>query len=115
MAAYECQLNSALRALIFPPSGLTTNPKNPGRQAMATFKALRIDKADKGTIAAITQFDEAEFNTLTPDADVTEAVQWSTLNYKDGLAVTGKSPLVRRFPMIAGTDFADAVVQSSNP
>jgi acrylyl-CoA reductase (NADPH) len=82
---------------------------------MATFKALRIDKADKGTQATITQFDEAEFATLTPDADVTVAVEWSTLNYKDGLAVTGKSPVVRRFPMIAGIDFAGTVTQSSNP
>ena len=82
---------------------------------MATFKALRIDKADKGTQAAITQFDEAEFATLTPDADVTVAVEWSTLNYKDGLAVTGKSPVVRRFPMIAGIDFAGTVTQSSTP
>src|SRR5207248_7137042 len=82
---------------------------------MATFKALRIDKADKGTTAAITQFDEAEFNALTADADVTVAVEWSTLNYKDGLAVTGKSPVVRRFPMIAGIDFAGTVLQSSNP
>jgi acrylyl-CoA reductase (NADPH) len=81
---------------------------------MATFKALRIDKADKGTQAAIAQFDEAEFATLTPDADVTVAVEWSTLNYKDGLAVTGKSPVVRRFPMIAGIDFAGTVTQSSN-
>ena len=82
---------------------------------MASFKAMRIDRADKGTTAAIAQFDEAEFNSLTPDADVTVAVEWSTLNYKDGLAVTGKSPVVRRFPMIAGIDFAGTVTQSSNP
>src|SRR3974390_3900163 len=82
---------------------------------MATFKALRIDKADKGTQAAITQFDEAELASLTPDADVTVAVEWSTLNYKDGLAVTGKAPVVRRFPMIAGIDFAGTVEQSSHP
>src|SRR5690349_19108669 len=93
---------------------LTTGSRKSGRQAMASFKALRIDKADKGTTAAIAQFDEAEFNSLTPDADVTVAVEWSTLNYKDGLAVTGKSPVVRRFPMIAGIDFAGTVTQSSN-
>ena len=78
---------------------------------MATFKAIRIDKADKGTIAALTQFDEAELM----DGDVTVAVEWSTLNYKDGLAVTGKAPVVRRFPMIAGIDFAGTVAQSSHP
>jgi len=78
---------------------------------VATFKAIRIDKADKGTTAAVTQFDEAELM----DGDVTVRVEWSTLNYKDGLALTGKAPVVRRFPMIAGVDFAGTVEQSSHP
>ena len=78
---------------------------------MGTFKAIRIDKADKGTTAALTQFDEAELM----DGDVTVRVEWSALNYKDGLAVTGKAPVVRRFPMIAGIDLAGAVEQSSHP
>lgn len=78
---------------------------------MATFKAIRIDKAEKGTTAALTQFDEAELM----EGDVTVAVEWSTVNYKDGLAVTGKSPVVRRFPMIAGIDFAGTVLDSLHP
>jgi acrylyl-CoA reductase (NADPH) len=78
---------------------------------VAAFKAIRIDKADKGTTAALTQFDEAELM----DGDVTVRVAWSTLNYKDGLALTGKAPVVRRFPMIAGIDFAGTVEQSSHP
>jgi acrylyl-CoA reductase (NADPH) len=78
---------------------------------VATFKAIRIDKADKGTTAALTQFDEADLM----DGDVTVRVEWSTLNYKDGLAVTGKAPVVRRFPMIAGIDLAGTVEQSSHP
>ncbi|WP_441234351.1 acrylyl-CoA reductase (NADPH) [Bradyrhizobium sp. 930_D9_N1_4] len=78
---------------------------------MATFKAIRIDKADKATTAALTQFDEAELM----DGDVTVRVEWSTLNYKDGLALTGKAPVVRRFPMIAGIDFAGTVEASSHP
>jgi acrylyl-CoA reductase (NADPH) len=78
---------------------------------VATFKAIRIDKADKGTTAALAQFDESELM----DGDVTVAVEWSTLNYKDGLALTGKAPVVRRFPMIAGIDFAGTVEQSSHP
>ena len=78
---------------------------------MATFKAIRIDKAEKGTTVALTQFDEAELM----EGDVTVAVEYSTLNYKDGLAVTGKAPVVRRFPMIAGIDFAGTVAQSSHP
>ena len=78
---------------------------------MGTFKAIRIDKAEKGTTAALTQFDEAELM----DGDVTVGVEWSTLNYKDGLAVTGKAPVVRRFPMIAGIDFAGTVDSQVNP
>ena len=78
---------------------------------MATFKAIRIDKAEKGITAALTQFDEAELM----EGDVTVRVEWSTLNYKDGLAVTGKAPVVRRFPMIAGIDFAGTVEASSHP
>jgi acrylyl-CoA reductase (NADPH) len=74
------------------------------------FKAVRIDKADKGTTVAITQFEEAELM----DGDVTVAVEWSTVNYKDGLAVTGKAPVVRRFPMIAGIDFAGTVETSTH-
>jgi len=78
---------------------------------LGTFKAVRIDKAEKGTTVAITRFDEAELM----DGDVTVAVEWSTVNYKDGLAVTGKAPVVRRFPMIAGIDFAGTVETSTHP
>jgi acrylyl-CoA reductase (NADPH) len=78
---------------------------------VGTFKAIRVDKAEKGTIVALTQFDEADLM----DGDVTVRVEWSTLNYKDGLAVTGKAPVVRRFPMIAGIDFSGTVEQSSHP
>jgi acrylyl-CoA reductase (NADPH) len=78
---------------------------------LGTFKAIRIDKAEKGTVATLTQFDEAELM----EGDVTLRVEWSTVNYKDGLAVTGKAPVVRRFPMIAGIDLAGTVEQSSHP
>jgi acrylyl-CoA reductase (NADPH) len=78
---------------------------------VATFKAIRIDKAEKGTTAALAQFDEAELM----EGDVTVRVEYSALNYKDGLAVTGKAPVVRRFPMIAGIDLAGTVEQSSHP
>jgi acrylyl-CoA reductase (NADPH) len=78
---------------------------------LATFNAIRIDKADKGTTAALVPFDEAELM----EGDVTVQVEWSTLNYKDGLALTGKAPVVRRFPMIAGIDFAGTVERSSHP
>jgi acrylyl-CoA reductase (NADPH) len=78
---------------------------------VATFKAVRIDKTEKGTTATLTQFDEADLM----EGEVTVAVEWSTLNYKDGLALTGKAPVVRRFPMIAGIDFAGTVISSQHP
>ena len=78
---------------------------------MATFKAIVIEKADSGTKAALADFDEANLM----DGDVTVRVEYSTLNYKDGLAITGQAPVVRRFPMIAGIDFAGTVEVSSHP
>jgi acrylyl-CoA reductase (NADPH) len=76
------------------------------------FKAILITKDDtSGYKAALQQVDE----TVLPEGDVTVSVEWSTLNYKDGLAITGKSPVVRRFPMIPGIDFAGTVTGSSNP
>jgi acrylyl-CoA reductase (NADPH) len=75
---------------------------------VAKFKAIVIEKADKGQTASLTEFDEANFM----DGDVTVRVHWSTINYKDGLAVTGKAPVVRRFPMIPGIDFAGEVEAS---
>jgi acrylyl-CoA reductase (NADPH) len=78
---------------------------------MATFKAIRIDKAEKGQSVALVDFDEKDLM----DGDVTVKVAWSTINYKDGLALTGKAPVVRRFPMIPGIDLAGTVETSSNP
>jgi acrylyl-CoA reductase (NADPH) len=78
---------------------------------VAKFKAIVIEKAEKGQTVSLTEFDEAGFM----DGDVTVRVGWSTINYKDGLAVTGKAPVVRRFPMIPGIDFAGEVEASSNP
>jgi acrylyl-CoA reductase (NADPH) len=78
---------------------------------MATFKAIVVDKADAGQTVRLTDFDEKDLM----DGDVTVHVEYSTVNYKDGLAVTGKAPVVRRFPMIAGVDFAGTVVASSHP
>jgi acrylyl-CoA reductase (NADPH) len=77
---------------------------------VAKFKAIVIEKADKGQIVSLTEFDEAGLM----DGDVTVRVEWSTINYKDGLAITGKAPVVRRFPMIPGIDFAGEVESSSH-
>src|SRR5215469_15645164 len=77
---------------------------------MTTFKAVVVDKTDAGQTVRLTDFDEKDLM----DGDVTVAVEYSTLNYKDGLALTGKSPVVRRFPMIAGIDFAGTVTSSAH-
>ena len=78
---------------------------------MATFKAVVVEKTDSGQTVRLKDFDEKDLT----DGDVTVAVEYSTLNYKDGLALTRKSPVVRRFPMIAGIDFAGTVESSSHP
>jgi len=77
---------------------------------MTTFKAIVIDKSDAGQSVQLTDFDEKDLM----DGEVTVRVEWSTVNYKDGLAVTGKAPVVRRFPMIAGVDFAGTVESSTH-
>jgi len=77
---------------------------------MSTFKAVRVDKDDAGYRVAFAEFDESELM----EGDVTVRVTHSTVNYKDGLAITGKSPVVRKFPMIPGVDFAGVVEASSS-
>jgi len=78
---------------------------------MATFKAIVIDKTAAGQSVALKDFDEKDLM----EGDVTLRPEWSTVNYKDGLALTGKAPVVRRFPMIAGVDLAGTVEASSHP
>jgi len=78
---------------------------------MATFKAIVIDKVEAGQTVRLADFDDKDLM----DGDVTVAVEYSTVNYKDGLAVTGKAPVVRRFPMIGGVDFSGTVESSSHP
>ncbi|WP_137821862.1 MDR family oxidoreductase [Pseudomonas sp. D(2018)] len=75
------------------------------------FNAILIEKDEAGYRARNTQLDEAQL----PEGDVTVRVAYSTLNYKDGLAITGKSPVVRQFPMVPGIDLAGTVEASSNP
>jgi len=78
---------------------------------LSTFKAIVIEKSDGGQTVALSDLDESKLMA----GDVTVAVEWSTVNYKDGLALTGKAPVVRRWPMIAGVDLAGTVENSSHP
>lgn len=75
------------------------------------FKAFLITKDDSGQKAALT---DLTLNDLM-DGDVVVAVSHSTVNYKDGLALTGRSPVVRKFPMVGGIDLAGTVETSGNP
>jgi acrylyl-CoA reductase (NADPH) len=74
-----------------------------------TFRAVRADKTDAGQDVRLVDMDESELM----DGDVTIRVTHSTVNYKDGLALSGKSPIIRRFPMVLGVDLAGIVESSS--
>ena len=74
------------------------------------FSAVVIDKNDDGQTVAVKQLDEG----VLPEGDVLIDVAFSTLNYKDGLAITGSSPVVRKFPMVPGIDLAGTVRESSH-
>jgi acrylyl-CoA reductase (NADPH) len=74
------------------------------------FNAIVIDKNDDGQTVTLQQVDEAQL----PEGDVTIDVSYSTLNFKDGLAITGSSPVVRKFPMVPGIDLVGTVTESSH-
>lgn len=76
------------------------------------FKALIVDKAEDGAVSAGIQ--EIDVDRLPEDGDVTVAVEYSTVNYKDGLCITGSGGLVRNFPHVPGIDFAGTVEHSSD-
>jgi len=75
------------------------------------FKGILIEKDEAGYRASLTDLDEAGL----PEGDVTVRVSHSTLNYKDALAITGKGPVVRKFPMVPGIDLAGTVEHSTHP
>jgi len=74
------------------------------------FSGILIDKGESGQTVQVSDLDEAQL----PDGDVTVDVEYSTLNFKDGLAITGRSPVIRKFPMVPGIDLAGVVTDSSN-
>src|SRR4051794_38806823 len=75
------------------------------------FKAVLIEKENGAYRANVVELSESRL----PDGDVLVDIEYSTLNYKDGLAITGKGPIVRSFPMVPGIDFAGTVSSSSDP
>ena len=79
------------------------------------FDALYLDKPANGFSAGRRRLSDEELAAATPDADVTLRVEYSTVNYKDALALTNRSPVVRRWPMVPGIDGAGVVETSSHP
>jgi acrylyl-CoA reductase (NADPH) len=75
------------------------------------FKAILLEQDGAATKARVAELDDDQL----PEGDVTVRVEYSTLNYKDGLAITGKSPVVRRWPMVPGIDFAGTIETSESP
>ena len=75
------------------------------------FRAILVEKSDAGQAARLAEIEESAL----PAGDVLLAVQRSTLNYKDALAITGKAPVIRKFPMVPGIDGAGEVLESSHP
>ncbi|MRI34554.1 oxidoreductase [Endozoicomonas sp. OPT23] len=74
------------------------------------FKALVLEQEGKVTSSSIQELDDSRL----PEGEVTVAVEYSSLNYKDGLAITGKGRIVRNFPMVPGIDFAGTVIDSAD-
>jgi acrylyl-CoA reductase (NADPH) len=75
-----------------------------------TFRAIQISKTETGQQVNFVDLNEADLT----EGDVTVAVSHSSVNYKDGLAITGKSPIIRKFPLIPGVDFAGKITASSH-
>lgn len=78
------------------------------------FNALWLQNTD-GFSATLKALDDGELSTHAADGDVVVRVEYSTLNFKDGLAITNRSPVVRKWPMVPGIDGAGVVESSSNP
>lgn len=75
------------------------------------FKAILLTKTDAGTTSVLTELEDAQL----PPGDVVVRIDYSTLNYKDALAITGRAPIVRTWPLVPGIDLAGTVETSENP
>ena len=75
------------------------------------MQALILEQQDGKTLASVQAVEESRL----PEGDVTVDIDWSSLNYKDALAITGKGKIIRNFPMVPGIDFAGRVHSSEDP
>jgi acrylyl-CoA reductase (NADPH) len=100
--------HQALSGRLLPNATRTPHTQ---QKALNMFKAIVIEKDEAGYRAGLKEVDDSAL----PAGEVTVQVAYSTINYKDGLALTGKSPVVRKFPLHAGIDFAGTVLASEDP
>ena len=80
-----------------------------------TLKAILLTRSNDQFAAMVQALTDDELRAGTPEANVTIAVDFSTINYKDALALANKAPVVRKWPMVAGIDAAGSVMQSADP
>src|SRR5690606_13094919 len=106
------QERTAKRLTLGQPAAKLVANASRGSLMSDTFAALLVsqDEAENQTNAFV-ELTDADLM----EGDVTVAVEATTVNYKDGLAITGKAPVIRRWPLIPGIDFAGTVISSENP
>jgi acrylyl-CoA reductase (NADPH) len=80
-----------------------------------TIKAVLLTKSNDQFAAQVAQLTDEDLRAATPEADVAVAVDYSTVNYKDALALANRGPVVRKWPMVAGIDAAGSVLESADP
>ena len=80
-----------------------------------SFRALFLEKSDAGFSASVRELSDTDLATHASEGNVTVRIAWSTVNYKDGLAITNRSPVVRKWPMVPGIDGAGVVESSDDP
>ena len=78
------------------------------------FQGIVLEKGDAGFVAGVRELDDAALAANAPDGDVVVRIGWSTINFKDGLAITNRSPVVRKWPMVPGIDGAGVVESSTH-
>ena len=93
----------ACAAVVDAPGGRRYNDR--------MFRGIWIERAESGQVVRLRHLDDEQFD----EGDVVVRIDYSTINYKDGLSITGRAPIAKRYPMIPGVDFAGLVERSSHP
>src|SRR5512137_3226062 len=102
---------SVLTARMLAETGPTRYNETFPIPEVSVFRAILVEKSESGQSVRVAEVEESAL----PAGDVLVRIERSTLNYKDALAITGKAPVIRKFPMVPGIDAAGVVVESTNP